>query len=131
MFVGLLIIIFLLFLLSGTTKNRSKRNLCFSLTLILLILFNALKKYSLFPDQEIYEYMLNTLDFEWGRVNVGYVVINKLIHSIWNNYSFLTFICATWVISSYATIIRKYSPYPWLSLFIFIIINFPINIIHI
>lgn len=72
--------------------------------------------------------MLNTLDFEWGRVNIGYIVLNKLIYNIWNNYSFLTFICATWVISSYSTIIRKYSPYPWLSLFIFIIINYILSL---
>lgn len=121
-----LVIIIALYLMSKASHG-TKKDLFFSIALLVLLLFNALKKYVLFPDQDEYEYMLKTLDYGRYRVNVGYNIFNELIHNIWCNYTFLSFIVVTFVIFSYAKVIRMYSPYRWMSLFLFIIVNYVLS----
>lgn len=124
-FFYILIVLGIIEILRGrSTVQKNDNYAVYTLLVVLLILYNGLKKYSLFSDQLGYEYNLIHLDFSEGRNNIGYQLLNIVVHYIYNDYVFLSFIVSIFVFGTYSYFIKKLSPYPCFSLFIFFITNY-------
>lgn len=98
---------------------------------IAVLIFTALRDTSLFPDMNNYEMYFFKREFaisymSTDSVNIGYKWLNDLFQ--WTD-SFQLFICFVtfFILFSYFKVIDNYSPYPLFSLFIFILIDYPLS----
>ena len=122
------IVFFILFLafLSSLSKNKASKDMLFSIAVIALILFNGLKDPFLYPDNIAYYYYFNQ-HFDYaadGTLGWGYVTLNKIIYFFTSSFYVYCFIVALLITKSYTDTIRKYSPYKWLALLLFILVNY-------
>ena len=107
-------------------RNDKKVSILFyKLVVCFLIIFCALKDPFLYPDNDNYFYFFrgDVNEFE-ENFGLGYTMLNHISRIFSPSFYFFMMMIAVIVITSYAIIIKRYSPYIWASLFIFILINY-------
>lgn len=129
MFIYLPIIIgvFSLYFLNSNRK-KSERNL-FVFIVVVLTIVTGLRNTTIFPDMANYESYFFTREFDvfymsTESVNIGYTWLNNIFH--WTN-SFQVFVFAVTVLVflAFSRSIYEYSPFLILSLFLFILDDYP------
>lgn len=107
---------------TNRVELRRKRYLVASFS---IIVFCALRDPFIYPDNISY---YSAFLSDWRDVsdtyNWGYIWFNKFIAFFWKNYYFFSVICACIICGSYCKFIKDYSPYIFLSLILFIFINY-------
>lgn len=125
MFYGTVFILLLLTLFAHTTKRDSDKMTFFYMGVLFLVLLNGLRDPFLYPDNiSYYEEFVSECKAPDESFNIGYIWFNKIILLVWKNYYFFSFICATLITLSYCRFIKEYTPYLFLSLTLFVLINF-------
>ena len=113
-------------LLSLITQNKSKR-LLFHLAVLFLIVFCALRDAFLYPDiQNYYDY------FKYGyteydlqdQFNYGYGLLNTICALFTSSFQPLLIVISFITVSFYSRAIKEYSPYLFLSLILYVLINY-------
>ena len=103
----------------------------FRVLVIVLILWTGLRKTELFPDMINYEYFFNHGDFYLetatvDSVNIGYIMLNNIFH--WtHSFQCFVFFVTLFIIFCFTKTIERYSPYLFLSFFVFSIVDFPFS----
>lgn len=59
------------------------------------------------------------------KAEKGYIILNKIISLFTDNPFFLIFVTSLIILSGYYFIIRKYSPCIWMSVFLFMMVQYP------
>lgn len=125
MLYNILYIIILLALFAIMLGEKYSKFL-FIAAIILLIVYCGLRDPFLYPDiSNYYDYFRG--DFSnatEGTLGVGYLLLNRVSRLISPSFFLLLMIIATIVIYSYAKFILDYSPFIWLSLLLFILVNY-------
>ncbi len=94
----------------------------------IIVIITALRKLMYFPDLAGYEYFFNhgeSIDVSSSNENVEFLY--KWLNDILRGKIHFQFYCALlalFIIGTYAVKIFKWSPYPFFSLFIFILVNY-------
>lgn len=126
MYYGILVVVVFLALASMLVKTRAEKMLLFYLAVFLLLLVNGLRDPFIYPDNISY-FDFYKGDFyvaDEGTLNVGYLFFNWLLGKLTPHFQVFCFIVATILTCSYAKLITRYSPYIWLSLLLYILINY-------
>ena len=113
-------------------EKRKKTFLCFAF--IHLLLLNLFKEPTAFPDLDEYDIYFNEIstsfsnflsEKEGDRVEWGWFFLNKILHMIFNDNSFvLIILMAVLTLGIYMLDIYKYSRCLWLSVFILFCTNY-------
>lgn len=110
-------------LINNTINTQHYR--LFKVATIFLVIFSGLRDPFVYPDNISYYYGFNDLRYlEDDTINQGYIWINVIFKSIWPNFYFFSFVVSTIITISYCNFIRKYSPFVWTSLILFVLINY-------
>ena len=126
------IIINFLWLINSFNKSRKVRTIrgtiknftLYPLAIVILVLFSCLKDPFVYPDNITYYYgFINNWEGE-ETVNFGYLFLNDLVKIIWKNFYLFSAIVAIIINVAYGKFIKDYSPNIWLSLLLFIFINY-------
>lgn len=106
-------------------SDRRLSNFFYGIVICMLILFCGLRDPFLYPDSD------NYYNFFRGDVNefeenfgLGYTLLNRVSLMINSSYYFLMIVISCIVILSYAKAIKRYSPYVWLSIFLFVLTSY-------
>lgn len=119
----LIVILFFALLAKASGKKVSRR--LYALAILVLILFNALRNGFLYPDIPGYfDYFNGQTLFSDENVGVGYKLLNTVCHWLSSSFQFVLIVISVFVVGCYGEVIKEYSPYIWLSLFLYILINY-------
>lgn len=128
-----IIIVFLWFIDYLSKKTKSilgyKRllidnNSLYHISVLILIAFYSFKDPFLYPDNLNYYYGFIRNFNGYDTINWGYILLNNIVKVIWNNFYFFSTIVGIIIITSYSIFIKRNSPYIWLSLLLYILINY-------
>lgn len=126
MFYGIFVVLALLFLVSRNIIEDSDKMLVFYAAVSFLVVICGLRDPFIYPDNISY-YEFYTGDFsaaDDGTLNKGYLLFNWLMGYLAPTFQVFCFVVAIIIICSYSKLILLYSPYIWLSLFLYVLINF-------
>jgi hypothetical protein len=120
----LYIIIFLAFFALILGGNYSKS--LYLAAVVLLIIYCGLKDPFLYPDiTNYYDYFKGDfINATEGTLGIGYLILNRISRLLSPSFFLLLMIISIIVIYSYAKFILEYSPYIWLSLLLFLLVNY-------
>lgn len=122
------IVYFILFLalLSSISKDKAVRKGLYSFAVFVLIVYCGIRDPFIYPDNINYYYFFNGhYDYaDEGTLGWGYVTFTKIISFFTSSFPIYCFIVSWLIIGSYSKAIKEYSPYRWLSLIIFILVNY-------
>lgn len=124
--------ILILWLINNFNKSRKVRTIrgkvkkfnLYPLAIIIIVIFSCLKDPFVYPDNIAYYY---GFIYDWEgeeTVNFGYLFLNNFIKIIWKNFYLFSAIVAIIINIAYCKFIKDYSPNIWLSLLLFIFINY-------
>ena len=118
----------LLLCLTFAFLSRGNEKLCqllFLIAISVLILFSGLRDPFSYPDiGNYYEYFVDMNGSEVENFGLGYTVLNSVISFVYPSFYLLLFVISAIVVVNYAIVIKRYSPYLWLSLLLYLLINF-------
>ncbi len=119
---------FFALLFGHTEKTKFEYKLFFFILVFFILIVTCLRKTELFPDTENYKYYFYYGEFldSWvttDNVAVLYKVLNNLFNG-WSSFQFFCSAIAFFIIVTYSSAIYKWSPYPFLSFFLFILVNY-------
>lgn len=127
-FVVIFIILTLLTLKSSPTFRGGT---IYTLILLILILFCGLREPMLYPDMGNYRsfFFTGEMDAEsmlssTKKDDIGYLYLNKIFHTVIGSFQLYCLFLSGVMIGLYSMYIKKYSPYPILSLWLFAIIGY-------
>lgn len=124
MLYGILLLIIFLSFFSRIEKGRYNKQL-FTLAVIALIIFCWLRDPFLYPDiGNYYDFFIGYTNGMEDNFGLGYTVLNTVSRSFTSSFYVFMLIVAIIIISSYAKIIKDYSPYIWLPLLLYLLINY-------
>ena len=90
-----------------------------------LIVYSALKNPFIYPDiSGYYDTYRYGADHVKDKLEYGYEFLNWAFRNLSSSFHFFLASISIIVISSYAKVIKDYSPYIWLSLILYILINY-------
>ena len=126
------IIIIILWLINSSNKKRKVRTIngtikkfsLYPLAIFIIVIFNCLKDPFVYPDNIAY---YDGFTYNWDdeeTVNFGYLFLNNFVKFIWKNFYLFSAIVAIIINIAYCKFIKDYSPNIWLSLLLFIFINY-------
>lgn len=119
----LIAILFLAILAKASGKKVSRGLYVFAI--LLLILFSALRNAFLYPDiSNYYDFFNGQYLLSDENIGDGYRLLNTVCHWFSSSFQFLLIVISILVVGVYGKVIKKYSPYIWLSLFLYILINY-------
>ena len=122
------IVFFILFLalVAAMSKDKAVNNGLFIIAVASLIIFCGIRDPFIYPDNINYYYFFNGhFDYaEEGTLGWGYSTFTKLISFFTKSFPVYCFIVSWLIVGSYSKAIKKYSPYKWLSLLLFILVNY-------
>ncbi len=100
--------------------------LLFNIALLFLCLICGLRDPFIYPDIEnYYDWFYGDMsNMEEGSVNIGFLLLNKIVYLIAPSFFAFCFVVSAIVVSGYGRIIKLYSPYIWMSLLIYVLINY-------
>lgn len=126
MLYGTVFFIIFLALSSELLKKKSEKRVLFSFAIFFLVLVNGLRDPFLYPDNINYYYYFSGYFSEAadGTLGWGYITLTKIIRFFTASYPVYFFIIAYIIVSSYAKVIKEYSPYKWIALIIFLLVNY-------
>lgn len=113
-------------LLARITHLETDKTL-YGVAVTVLIIYGALRDGFLYPDiQNYYDYFkYGYTDFDLQeQFNYGYVLLNLICKFITPSFQFLLAIVSVIIILLYARAIKEYSPFIWLSLILYVLINY-------
>ena len=122
----ILFVIIAFAILARISKKRSNNRL-YWIAVSILIVFSALRDGFLYPDiQNYFDYFrTGYTDFDFQeQFNVGYGFLNKVCKFFSSSFQFLLIVISIIIISFYAKAIKEYSPLIWLSLILYVLINY-------
>ena len=131
MFYVLPIVVGIISLPSFISRNEREGRIAFILFMCALMVLTGLRKTSPFPDMVNYEVFFFTGEYyaSWSTtegVNIGYQLLNNLFH--WtNSFQVFVFFVTLFIFLGFTRTIDLYSPYLFLSLFIFLIVDFHLS----
>ena len=118
------VVIFLLFIVARST-GREASQMIFYFAIVLLVTYCALRNAFLYPDiSNYYDFFINGKSYALGNFGVGYLFLNRFVRFFSSSFQVLLAVVSIIVIGSYAKVIKEYSPYIWLSLILYILINY-------
>lgn len=113
-------------LFSRIVGKKSNKTLFWG-AVVVLILYCSIRDGFLYPDiQNYYDYFkygYTEFDFQ-EQFNMGYGLLNKICKFFYPSFQFLLIVITILIISLYAKSIKDYSPYIWLSLILYVLINY-------
>lgn len=127
MFYNIIYIIIILALWAHVVKKQPKKRLIFNFAVIILILVNGLRDPFLYHDNDNYYYFFKgdvQDEIKKGTLNAGYLMINSLIGFFTSSFQVFCFVLAAFFTCGYAKLIKTYSPFVWLSLLLYVLINY-------
>lgn len=118
------VVILVLSFIAHSVGRKSSRKV-YDFAILLLIVFSALRNAFLYPD------IANYCDFfQYGKTpllenfGTGYTILNQAVKLVFPSFQVLLAIISVVVIGSYAKVIKDYSPSIWLSLLLYLLINY-------
>ncbi len=104
----------------------------FRTVVVLLIIWTGLRKTSVFPDMPNYEsfFYYGQFYITWAdveSVNMGYKWLNVIFQWTTNSFQVFVFLVTLLILFCFAKTIERYSPYLFLSLLVFAIVDFPFS----
>lgn len=126
MLYGIIYIILLLAILAFACKNQMTKRLIYAFSIFILIFFCGLRDPFLYPDNSSYFdfYKGDFYAADEGTLNVGYLFINWVLGFLLPHFQLFCFVIAFFIVYSYSKLITSYSPNVWLSLLLFLLINY-------
>lgn len=127
-FVAIAVFVLIAYFISNSLDNDSEINF-FKFAVAVLIIFSALRYPFDYADQLNYAsfFYKGYLYDDWAtgeNFNVGYSILNKLVHSISPSFQLLEVVISLFVVMGHAFFIKKYSPSIMLSLFIYVLVAY-------
>lgn len=117
-------IVIIFTLISGNEKTGSYK-LLFVLSVLFLMTVSAFRDAFLYPDiSNYYDYFRDQYEKPDENFGVGYKILNIISRRFFPNFQFLLVVISIFVIESYARVIKRYSPYIFFSLLLYILINY-------
>lgn len=113
-------------LFARIAKKKTDKTLYWG-TVVILIIYCALRDGFLYPDiQNYFDYFkFGYTDYDFQeQFNVGYGVLNRVCKFFSSSFQFLLTVISIIIISFYAKAIKEYSPFIWLSLILYVLINY-------
>lgn len=101
-----------------------KKSRIYGLAIFIIVAFSCLKDPFVYPDNIAYYY---GFIYDWEgeeTVNFGYLFLNNFIKFFWKNFYLFSAIVAIMINIAYGKFIKDYSPHIWLSLLLFVFINY-------
>jgi len=92
------------------------------LLLILLILFDGLRWENGTDWKNYYDFFIDSSDDRFAIFEPGFFMLNKVVYTIWPNYTFLLLIQAILTYIVLWRFVKKYSPQPVLSVLLFFLL---------
>lgn len=126
MFYGIFVVLALFFLASRYVVEDSDKMLVFYSAVLFLIVVCGLRDPFIYPDNISYYEFFNG-DFsaaDDGTLNIGYLLLNGAMGMLTSSFQVFCFVVALIITCSYSKFIISYSPYIWLSLFLYVLINY-------
>ena len=106
-------------------ENEKVTQLLFLIAILFLILFSGLRDPFNYPDiGNYYDYFVDPNGADVENFGPGYNFLNLIFVQSFSSFYSLMFAISAIVVINYAIVIRLYSPYLWLSLFLYLLINF-------
>ncbi len=126
MFYGIPIVLILFFFVSKALVEDSDKMLVFYSAVLLLIVVCGFRDPFIYPDNiSYYEFFKGDFSAaDDGTLNKGYLLFNGVMGMITSSFQVFCFVVAIIIIGSYSKLIISYSPCIWLSLFIYVLINY-------
>lgn len=122
----IIFVILVLAFIARKAGNNIERTL-YVIAILILILFCALRDGFLYPDIDNYydyfRYGYTQLDLQ-EQFNFGYATLNHFCKLLSSSFQFLLLVVSLIILLLYSKAIKDYSPYIWLSLILFILINY-------
>ena len=123
MLYGIPLIVVFISLLSNIDKRY--KNIFFLTAILVLIIFCGLRDPFLYPDiGNYYDFFKGDFNDKDENFGLGYSMLNKSFSILSSSFYFLIMGISILVISSYAQLIKSYSPYIFISLILYITINY-------
>lgn len=126
MYYSIIYFLILLAFAANVLKKNSEKRLLFNYAVIFLALINGLRDPFIYPDNISYfEFFKGDFSAaDEGTLNGGYLLFNWLMRCIFPHFQYFCVIVAFILCFSYAKLIKLYSPYIWLSLILYVLINY-------
>lgn len=126
MLYGIFYITLFFALLSSFSTNKMTNKLVYKSTILILIVFCGLRDPFIYPDNiSYYEFYIGDFSAaDEGTLNIGYLFFNWLMGIILPHFQCFCFVVSIIIICSYSKVITLYSPYIWLSLLLYVLINY-------
>ena len=124
MIIGILLFLAISIFNKGETKQRKKIYL--RSVFFLLFFISAFRSINIGNDTVEYSRMFDVFGTASNifnlntRYELGYVLLNKILYSIWNNKLILFIVTSAFILGSWMKFINVYSSRTWLSVYLFI-----------
>lgn len=123
-YISISLYLFLLVILENHLSFSKYRYFTSTISFVILILFTGLR-WETGTDWDTYKALFDSIEFNWTFLlnvysfDIGYVFFNAIVKLITDNYTIFLLIDSVLALSSLMLFVKKYSPYPNLSIFVF------------
>lgn len=120
-----IVFVILIIALIAINSDKKVNNVLYLGAVAVLILYSGLRNAFIYPDiNNYYDFFEGQESFSLENFGTGYTILNDICRWITPSFQFLLIVIALFVVYCYTHIIKRYSPYIWLSLLIYIFINY-------